>query len=55
MFFYDLPRLSVDLDFDFLGNDVKPYIKKIEKIIKQFGKIDDFKNKFYTLFFELNY
>ena len=55
MFFYDLPRLSVDLDFDFLWKDHKKIIPIIKKILENFGKISDFEDKFYTLFYELNY
>lgn len=55
MFFYDLPRLSVDLDFDFLWDNHLFFISLITKTLKAFGKIDDFNDKFYTLFYELNY
>lgn len=55
MFFYGLPRLSVDLDFDFLGKEHKHIIPIITKTLETFGKIDDTQDKFYTLFYELNY
>ena len=56
MMFYDLPRLSVDLDFDLLQEDKKELVlEKIKKIIIPYGKICDAAEKKFTLFFLLNY
>lgn len=58
MFFYDLPRFSVDLDFDWLWweeNDHTKYLDILESEISKFGKISDKKDKFYTIYYELNY
>ncbi len=60
-FFYNLDRFSVDLDFDLLLPDDKKNIteeyilKKLEKIVKPYGKIEDIYNKNYTLFALVNY
>jgi len=56
MMFYDLPRLSVDLDFDLLQEDKKGLVlEKIKKIISPYGEIRDAAEKKFTLFFLLNY
>ncbi|MFH1971521.1 MAG: nucleotidyl transferase AbiEii/AbiGii toxin family protein [Patescibacteria group bacterium] len=56
MMFYDLPRLSVDLDFDLLQEDKKELVlKKIKKIIQPYGQINDAIEKRFTLFFLLSY
>lgn len=59
MFFYWLPRLSVDLDFDiFLENTSnyrKDIIKELENILKNFWEITDFEDKQNTILFELRY
>jgi len=61
-FFYNLNRFSVDLDFDLLLPTNKErtltenvILKKLEKIIKPYGKIEDIYNKNYTLFALVNY
>ena len=60
-FFYNLDRFSVDLDFDLLfpnekKNITEKYIlKKLKKIVKPYGKIEDIYNKNYTLFALVNY
>lgn len=56
MMFYDLPRLSVDLDFDLLQEDKKELVlERIKKIIRPYGEIRDAVEKKFTLFFLLNY
>jgi predicted nucleotidyltransferase component of viral defense system len=57
MLFYGLPRMSVDLDFDLLGdsNTTSLVAKKISDIVSEFGRLDDYEDKFYTLYYELNY
>jgi len=56
MFFYDLPRFSVDLDFNLLkpemGNDV---FQKLRTILLKYGEIDDEAQKFYGPVLVLNY
>ncbi|MCK5320303.1 nucleotidyl transferase AbiEii/AbiGii toxin family protein [Candidatus Parcubacteria bacterium] len=55
-FFYNLERFSIDLDFDLLDAAKENIVlKKIEKILKPYGKISDIYNKNYTLFALLNY
>jgi predicted nucleotidyltransferase component of viral defense system len=40
--FYNLPRFSIDLDFDLLDEEKKEYVfKKILEIAEQYGKIKD--------------
>ena len=55
-FFYDLPRFSVDLDFDLLdSNKEKIVFEKIEKILRNYGQLKERRDKRYTLFFILSY
>jgi len=54
--FYDLPRFSVDLDFDLLAKEKEDYVfQRIEKIVSAYGKIKTKAKKYYTLFFALSY
>lgn len=54
--FYELPRFSVDLDFDFIGNtDIAPVFEKIGKFLKEYGKIKEQYIKKNTIFFMLSY
>jgi len=54
--FYDLPRLSVDLDFDVLDKDKLPIVfKKVKKILSSLGNLEQATEKRYTLFFLLSY
>ena len=56
MLFYDLPRLSVDLDFDLLDTDKSGLVfKKIKAIIEQFGVLREAREKRFTLFFLISY
>lgn len=56
MLFYELPRFSVDLDFDLLDPEKKEAVfKKLKEILSQFGNLTQIKEKRYTLFFLLNY
>lgn len=57
-FFYELPRFSVDLDFDLLTSgedDHRIVFEYAEKILKQYGEIKDQKIKQNTIFFLLSY
>lgn len=56
--FFDLPRFSVDLDFDLLDDSEdnrKLVFEKIKKIISNYGEIKDEQQKFATIFFSLSY
>ncbi|MBU1322470.1 nucleotidyl transferase AbiEii/AbiGii toxin family protein [Patescibacteria group bacterium] len=56
MMFYDLPRFSVDLDFDLLNEGKKELVlEKIKKILPPYGEIHDAAEKRFTLFFLLSY
>lgn len=58
-FFYDLPRFSVDLDFDLLvaSNDQeqKKILKKVVDILSRYGQIKDKYVKRFTIFALLSY
>jgi predicted nucleotidyltransferase component of viral defense system len=56
MFFYGLPRFSVDLDFNLIhsGNEVIVY-EKVRKILLRYGTIHDEASKFYGLILVLDY
>lgn len=56
--FYELPRFSVDLDFDLLENTEKNrdlVFEKVHDILKKYGVIKDEQKKFFTVFFSLSY
>lgn len=54
--FYDLPRFSVDLDFDLLDLKKKRFVfERIEGILKNHGKLKERRHKRQTLFFILSY
>ena len=56
--FYDLPRFSVDLDFDLLDDSQENrdlVFEKVKKIISKYGEIKDEQKKFATIFFALSY
>lgn len=56
--FYDLPRFSVDLDFDLLDDSESNrnlVFEKIKSIISKYGEIKDEQQKFATIFFALSY
>ena len=56
MMFYDLPRMSVDLDFDLLKEEEKDLVfEKVNRIIRPYGQIYDANEKRFTLFFLLSY
>ena len=57
-FLYNLPRFSVDLDFDLLETGVKTQklvLEKMAVILTKYGKIIEKANKNNTLFFLLSY
>lgn len=54
--FYNLPRFSVDLDFDLLDETKEDYVfSSVERIISKYGKIKEVKKKRFNLFFLLSY
>ncbi len=56
MFFYDLPRFSVELDFNLIYTDKKKMTsEKIRNILLKYGKIQDEASKINTLLFVLDY
>ena len=56
MLFYDLPRFSVDLDFDLLDPDKKQAVMtRLAALLPAFGTLIEATEKRFTLFFLLNY
>lgn len=54
--FYDLPRFSVDLDFDLLNDQKVNFVfKEVQKILQEFGKLKEAVVKKNTIFFLLSY
>ena len=56
MFFYDLPRFSVDLDFNLLEIDKEDIVyRKVRKVLLKYGTIFDEAKKFYGPLIVLDY
>jgi len=56
MFFYDLPRFSVDLDFNLLDKDQEDLVyNKVRNILLKYGSIYDEAKKHYGPIVVLNY
>jgi predicted nucleotidyltransferase component of viral defense system len=56
MFFYDLPRFSVDLDFNLLDPSKEKLVyEKVRNILLKYGKIHDEASKFFGAVFVLDY
>jgi len=56
MFFYDLPRFSVDLDFNLLDKEQEDLVyNKVRKILLKYGSIYDEAKKHYGPLIVLNY
>jgi predicted nucleotidyltransferase component of viral defense system len=54
--FYDLPRFSVDLDFDLLDVSKQAEVfEKLKQLLPKFGVLSQASNKQNTLFFLVNY
>ena len=53
--FYDLPRISVDLDFDILKPFSSKEIDELRIVAERRGKIKDFHEKHFTIFVLLDY
>ncbi|HNY35769.1 MAG TPA: nucleotidyl transferase AbiEii/AbiGii toxin family protein [Candidatus Pacearchaeota archaeon] len=57
-FFYNLPRFSVDLDFDIFSydeNDQTEVFEKVVKILEKYGTVKDKHIKKFTIFVLLSY
>ena len=56
MFFYDLPRFSIDLDFNLLDKELEELVyKKVRKILLKYGSIHDEAKMYYGPLIVLNY
>jgi hypothetical protein len=56
MFFYDLPRFSIDLDFNLLNTDREDLVyQKVRKILLKYGGIHDEAKKYFGPLVVLNY
>jgi len=56
LLFYELPRFSVDLDFDLLDENKKELIlERLKEILPKIGRVDQATEKHNTLFFLINY
>ena len=56
MFFYDLPRFSVDLDFNLITRDNLDLVyEKVRSILLKYGKIEDEAKKFFGPVLVLDY
>lgn len=56
MLFYDLPRFSVDLDFDLIDPEKKEVVyERLKQLLQRFGTMKEATDKHFTLFFLLNY
>lgn len=54
--FYNLPRFSVDLDFDLIDKSKEEYVfEKIKAILIKYGTLKDSTNKRHNLFYLLSY
>lgn len=54
--FYNLPRFSVDLDFDLLDQAKEDdVLERVEKIISPYGKVKEVRKRRFNLFFLLSY
>ena len=55
-FFYDLDRLSVDLDFDLLADQEMTEVRDfVRNLLKKYGEVKDDQDKRNTIFFLLSY
>lgn len=53
--FYDLPRISLDLDFDILEPLTKEEMDVLKRILSKHARIKEFYEKRFTIFFLLDY
>lgn len=53
---YNLPRFSTDLDFELLNKEKEQLVfKRLQKVVKKFGEIEQLIIKKYTIFCMINY
>ncbi len=56
MLFYELPRFSIDLDFDLLDEGKRELVfQRLKEILPRVGRIAQAYEKHYTLFFLIDY
>ncbi len=55
MMFYNLPRLSLDLDFDVLSTLSEEDKARLQGVIEKHGEIKEFQNKRFTIFYLIDY
>jgi len=55
LFFYELPRFSVDLDFNLIDGKEDVVYEKVRKILLKYGDIFDEAKKFYGIIIVLDY
>ena len=56
LLFYDLPRFSVDLDFDLLDESKEVYVfKKMQKLLENYGDLREAESKRFNIFYRLSY
>lgn len=56
MFFYQLPRFSVDLDFNLLAPEREQYVfERLQEVLSKYGRIIDAAQKFYGPVIVLDY
>lgn len=56
MMFYDLPRMSVDLDFDLLDEAMVGLVmERFNKLLPKYGKVIEAVDKKYTIFYLVDY
>lgn len=53
--FYDLPRFSLDLDFDLLASLSEKETDKLGVMLRKYGEVKDFSEKRFTTFFLVSY
>lgn len=54
--FYDLPRFSVDLDFDLLNAEKEDFVfERVKAILENYGKLKQVRKKRFNLFYVLAY
>lgn len=55
MLFYDLPRMSLDLDFDLLTDLNDQELDSLREALDKHGTIKEYRNKRHTIFYLLDY
>ncbi len=56
MLYYELPRFSMDLDFDLLKEGIEDEVfQKVQAILEKHGELREARTKRFTIFFQLSY